>query len=59
MKAPSDFRRAPRNQEQPPAVKAELEWVYGFRGSNSKNNLKILADGSYGYFAAGVGVAYE
>lgn len=45
MREPSDFRKAPKNQEQPPTVKFDLEWVHGYRARDSKNNISILKDG--------------
>ena len=57
IKEPTGFKRPPANQEMAPQVSIEPEWVYGYRGSMTKNNLRILKDGSIAYFAAGLGVS--
>jgi len=59
IKAPSDFRKPMKNHNQAPPVKIELEWVHGYRGSNGRNNLKYMKNGSLTYYAAGVGVTYD
>jgi len=59
MKEPSDFRKPPKNQNLPPAVKMELEWVYGYRAKDSKNNIQIMKDGALAYNAAALGVIYN
>lgn len=59
MREPSGFRKAPKNQEKPPTVTFELEWVHGYRARDSKNNIAILADGCIAYHAAAVGVVYD
>jgi hypothetical protein len=45
-----------KNQDQPPSVKASIDWVHGYRGFKSKQNISFLADDSIAYPAAGLGV---
>lgn len=59
MREPSNFRKAPKNQETPPSITFELEWVHGYRARDSKNNVAILADGCVVYHAAAVGIVYD
>lgn len=59
MREPSNFRKAPKNQEQPPTVTFELEWIHGYRARDSKNNISILKDGCIAYHAAAVGIVYD
>jgi len=59
MREPSEFRKAPKNQEKPPTISFELEWVHGYRARDSKNNLAILKDGGVAYHAAAVGIVYD
>ena len=40
-------------------MSASIDWVYGYRGYKSKNNLRYLADGSIAYHTAGLGVVYD
>lgn len=59
MREPSDYRKPPKNQEQPPTITFELEWVHGYRARDSKNNIAILKDGCVAYHAAAVGIIYD
>ena len=59
MKPPTNFRRAAKDAGDAPDVKIELEWVHGYRGSNSRNNISFMADNSVVYYAAGVAVKYQ
>lgn len=59
MKPPSWFRRPKADAGNEPAVDIQLDWVHGYRGSKSRNNLSYLANGTVGYFAAGVFIEYD
>lgn len=59
MKPPSGFVKAARNQNTPPAVNLELEFVHGYRGKDCRNNLRYLNDGRIIYHAAGLGIVYN
>ena len=42
-----------------PESHLQLEWVYGYRGHQCRNNLYYTATGEVVYFVAGVGVIYS
>ena len=42
-----------------PESQLRLEWVYGYRGHQCRNNLYYTASGEVVYFVAGVGVVYN
>ena len=42
-----------------PDTHLQLEWVYGYRGHQCRNNLYYTAAGEVVYFVAGVGVVYN
>ena len=42
-----------------PDSQLRLEWVYGYRGHQCRNNLFYTASGEVVYFVAGVGVVYN
>lgn len=58
-KPPTSFKKVGAKDGQSPAIDIKLEWVHGYRGSNTRNNLQYMADGSLAYFAAGLGVVYD
>lgn len=43
----------------PPEKKLALEWVYGYRGTDSRRNLWVLPTGELLYFVAAVAVMYD
>ena len=45
-------KRAPKSQ-------LRLEWVYGYRGQQCRNNTYYTAAKDVVYFVAGVGIAYN
>jgi WD40 repeat protein len=60
IKPPTGWPTKPnKNQSKPPNIKVELDWIHGYRGGNSRNNLSCLSDGSLAYYAAAVGVVYD
>ncbi|KAL7638173.1 UNVERIFIED_CONTAM: hypothetical protein RMT77_011798 [Armadillidium vulgare] len=58
---PSDLQESydPSAKSKPPKGHLELEWVYGYRGRDCRNNLYGLASGEVVYFAASVAVIYN
>ena len=42
-----------------PDARLSLEWVYGYKGHQCRNNLYYTASGNVVYFVAGVGVVYD
>lgn len=59
MKPPTWFKRPKKDAGDAPALDVVLDWVHGYRGSKSRNNLHYLANGAVGYYAAGVYVEYD
>jgi echinoderm microtubule-associated protein-like 6 len=59
MREPTGYNKPPKNQEKPPTINFDLEWVHGYRARDSKNNIAILADGCIAYHAAAVGIVYD
>lgn len=43
----------------PPEEELQLEWVYGYRGRDCRNNLFVLSSGELIYFTAAVVVLYD
>lgn len=42
-----------------PVSQLRLEWVYGYRGNQTRNNLLYTASGEVVYFVAGVGIVHD
>jgi microtubule-associated protein-like 6 len=59
IRAPSGWVKPPRNQNKPPGINLELEWVHGYRGKDCRNNVRYLPDGRIVYHAAGLGIIYN
>ncbi|XP_033208456.1 echinoderm microtubule-associated protein-like 2 isoform X4 [Belonocnema kinseyi] len=49
----------PHKVSTPPHSKLKLDWVYGYRGRDCRNNLHLLPTGEIVYFVAGVVVLYN
>lgn len=59
LKAPSWYLKPSRNHNKPPAVDLALEFVYGYRAKDCRNNIKYLANDKIIYHAAAVGIIYD
>jgi microtubule-associated protein-like 6 len=59
IKAPADYKRAPKGANLAPNIELQLDWVHGYKGDNAKNNLQYMADQTLAYYIAGVGVVYN
>ena len=59
MKPPTGFKKPRANDNQAPDIKLELEWVYGYRGYDNRNNMNCMANGKLAYYVAGVVCAYD
>ncbi|XP_011505810.1 PREDICTED: echinoderm microtubule-associated protein-like 2 [Ceratosolen solmsi marchali] len=49
----------PHKVNVPPQSKLKLDWVYGYRGRDCRNNLHLLPTGEVVYFVASVVVLYN
>ncbi|XP_076058179.1 echinoderm microtubule-associated protein-like 2 isoform X3 [Oratosquilla oratoria] len=58
---PTDLREeyTPSGPTPPPGTKLKLEWVYGYRGRDCRNNVYQLPTGEVVYFVAAVAVLYN
>lgn len=47
------------SERSAPGCRLRLDWVYGYRGHQCRNNLFYTAGKELVYFVAGVGVVYN
>jgi len=60
MKPPTSAPKRPKASDtEAPEVALELEWVHGYRGYDSRNNMQVMANGSLAYYVAGVVCSYD
>lgn len=59
IKAPTTFTKAPANQDAKPNVGINLEYVYGYRSKDKRNNIFYLASGDVAYYGAAVGIVHN
>jgi len=55
MKEPSNFK-APTKPHKRPKADLKLEYVYGYRSKDMKNNVRFLENGNIAYPAAALGI---
>ncbi|KAI8515157.1 Echinoderm microtubule-associated protein-like 5 [Branchiostoma belcheri] len=58
-RARTETKKDPNADKTPPPHQLKLEWVYGYRGNQCRNNLFYTAEKEVAYFVAGVGVVYD
>ena len=58
MKAPSDYK-APKGPCSEPKASLSLEYVYGYRAKDMKNNCRLLKNGKIVYNAAALGIVMD
>jgi len=59
IKEPTSFKEPDRNHDKAPKANLELEYCFGYRAKDCRNNLRYLADGKVVYNAAGLGVVLD
>jgi microtubule-associated protein-like 6 len=59
IKEPSNYYKDPLNQSKPPMVDLQLEYVYGYRSKDCRNNVRYLKSSNIVYNAAALGVVLD
>jgi microtubule-associated protein-like 6 len=54
-----DGYKPPKGKQSEPVENLELEYIYGYRCHDTRNNLRYTADGKIVYHAAAVGVVLD
>lgn len=58
-KEPSTYYKDPLNQNKKPPGSLDLEFVFGYNGNNSRNNLKFNKTGNIVYYTAAIAIVLE
>ncbi len=59
MKEPTGFKKPQANHDKKPECTLEIDYVYGYRAKDCRNNLRYLKDGKIVYHAAAVGIVLD
>jgi microtubule-associated protein-like 6 len=59
IKAPSNFTKPALNQNKPPQVNLDLNYVFGYRAKDMRNNVRYLKNGNIVYNAAALGIVLD
>ena len=51
--------RPPQEDPRRPLETVDLEWVYGYRSTDSRNNVRYTANGKIAFHAGAVGVDFD
>jgi hypothetical protein len=59
LKEPSNYYKDPLNQNKPPLVELEIDYVYGYRCKDMRNNLRYLKNGCIVYNTAALAIVMD
>lgn len=59
IKEPTGYLKPPLKQEKAPAIEINIDFVYGYRAKDCRNNLKYLKNGNIVYHAAALGIVHN
>ncbi|KRW98348.1 WD40-repeat-containing domain [Pseudocohnilembus persalinus] len=59
IKPPRHEKWDPKEQAKKPDVETNLEYVFGYRAKDMRNNIKYLPNGNIVYNAAALGIVYD
>jgi microtubule-associated protein-like 6 len=59
IKEPSTYYKDPLNQNKEPRVDLSIDYVYGYRGRDAKNNIRYLKNGNIVYHTAALAIVLD
>jgi hypothetical protein len=59
IRPPSGFIKPPLNFNKKPNARIEIDYVYGYRVKDCRNNLRYLKSGEIVYNAAALGIVLD
>lgn len=59
IKAPIGHKYNPEEQSKAPNADLEIDYVFGYRAKDCRNNIKYLKNGNIAYTAAALGIVMD